>query len=44
MTPDEYDVYHEDLATGEGMREPAGRATDPGGAAAADPGDAAAPA
>ncbi|HEX6037924.1 hypothetical protein [Longimicrobium sp.] len=44
MIPDEYDAFHEDLATGEGMREPPGRATDQGGTAAADPGDAAAPA
>jgi hypothetical protein len=42
MTPDEYDVYHEDLATGEGMREPV--AAETGGTAAGEPGTAATPA
>jgi hypothetical protein len=42
MTPDEYDVYHENLATGEGMREPV--AAETGGTAAGGSGGAAAPA
>jgi hypothetical protein len=41
MTADEYDVYHEDLATGEGMREPV---AETGGTAAGEPGAAPAPA
>jgi hypothetical protein len=42
MTPDEYDVYHEDLATGEGMREPA--AAETSGTAGGEPGGAETPA
>lgn len=38
MIPDEYDVYHEELATSEGMRESPDALAQPRRAAGTDPG------
>lgn len=38
MTPEEYDVYHEELATSEGMRESPDSQDQPRRAAGTDPG------